>query len=123
MDEMKELRRYAYRKNGSDPYTDKVVPTLSDAIAFAQGKILLLIKNTSAYIDKITQVVHSLGAEKMVILGGLTEQVDTKGLLFMPLVDLDSMSAMSKLQEWLKLSPTAVELRLPTEPTPCCLLH
>lgn len=108
---LKGLRRYAYRKNGSDPYTDKVVPTLSDAIAFAQGKILLLIKNSSAYIDKITEVVHSLGAEKMVILGGLTEQVDTKGLLFMPLVDLDSMSAMSELQEWLKQNPSAVELR------------
>ncbi len=108
---LKELRRYAYRKSGSDPYTDKVVPTLSDAIAFAQSKILLLIKNSSANIDKIAEVVHSLGAEKMVILGGLTEQVDTKGLLFMPLVDLDSMSAMSKLQAWLKQSPVAVELR------------
>ena len=108
---LKELRRYAYRKSGNDPSTDKVVPTLADAIAFAQGKILLLIKNSSTYIDKIAKVVHSLGAEKMVILGGLTEQADTKGLLFMPLVDLDSMSAMSKLQAWLKLNPSAVELR------------
>ena len=108
---LKELRRYAYRKSGNDPSTDKTVPTLADAIAFAQGKILLLIKNSSTYIDKIAEVVHSLGAEKMVILGGLTEQVDTKGLLFMPLVDLDSMSAMSKLQAWLKLNPTAMELR------------
>ena len=108
---LKELRRYAYRKNGNDPSTDKVVPTLADAIAFAQGKILLLIKNSPAYIDKIAEVVHALGAEKMVMLGGLTEQTDTKGLMFMPLVDLDSMSAMSKLQAWLKLIPTAVELR------------
>ena len=108
---LKELRRYAYRKSGSDPYTDKVVPTLSDAIAFAQGKILLLIKNSSANIDKIAEVVHSLGAEKMVIVGGLTEQVDTKGLLFMPVVNLDSFNAMTQLQTWLKQKPVAVELR------------
>ncbi len=108
---LKELRRYAYRKSGSDPYTDKVVPTLSDAIAFAQGNILLLIKNSSANIDKIAEVVHSLGAEKMVIVGGLTEQVDTKGLLFMPVVNLDSFNAMTQLQTWLKQKPVAVELR------------
>ena len=108
---LKELRRYAYRKSGSDPYTDKVVPTLSDAIAFAQDKILLLIKNSSANIDKIAEVVHLLGAEKMVIVGGLSEQTDTKGLMFIPQVDLDSMSAMSKLQAWLKQNPVAVELR------------
>ncbi len=107
---LKELRRYAYRKSGSDPYTDKVVPTLSDAIAFAQGKILLLIKNSSANIDKIAEVVHSLGAEKMVIVGGLTELVDTKGLLFMPVVNLDSFNAMTQLQTWLKQKPVAIEL-------------
>ena len=47
----------------------------------------------------------------MVIVGGLSEQTDTKGLMFIPQVDLDSMSAMSKLQAWLKQNPVAVELR------------
>ena len=108
---LKELRHYAYRKNGNDPSTDKRVPTLADAIAFAQGKIVLQVKNASPYINKIAEVVKRLGAENMVMLSGITEPTDTKGLMFMPLVDLDSTGAMDKLQNLLNQKPVAVELR------------
>ena len=109
---IKELRRYAYRKSGNDLYTDKVVPTLADAISFSQGKILLLIKNASPYMNQIAETVQRLGAEKMVIVGGMEDPAtDHKGLMFMPVVNLDSFSAMSRLQAWLSQKPVAVELR------------
>lgn len=85
----------------------EAIPTLAQALEFAKNRILLLL-NPGTLMGKVQQIVKEQHAENGIIYTGVEAPI---GMMYMPVVDLDSSHALDNIQKELAKKPVAVEVR------------
>lgn len=105
LDELRALPLREYRGAEDLP----AVPTLREALEFADGRILVELAS-DAYPDEVRRIVEEAGAEKGVIFNG-AEPPLSPDAMYIPIVDLRQEDALARLAGALARKPVAVELR------------
>lgn len=120
-----ELKKMVLR-SGNGIKTRQPIPTLKEALMACKDRILVNIDKGGTYIKEILPIIQECGMEKQVIIKGYypvekvkAEYGSTKGMLYMPIVNLWNKEAKSSIQAFIKgFKPVAYELCFKEENDP-----
>ena len=103
LSEIKALKMREYR----GLIVDWPVLSLKEGIEATRGKILLRVF-ADPYLKKVEAIVKESGADHVIVS---SEKRPSKGIKWMPVVDLDGKKPLKVIKRVLKAAPVAVELR------------
>lgn len=101
----------------------RTIPTLEEALLACRGRVLVNIDKGGDFIREILPIIQRTGTEKQVIIKGKyaldrvkADYGDSKGMLYMPIVDMFDSTAVARGVEFAKkMRPVAFELNFRTE--------
>lgn len=113
-------------KSGNGIRTHERIPTLKEALLVTKDRILVNIDKGGSYIKEIIPIIHETGTENQVIIKGsytvdkiLAQYGDKKGMLYMPIVNLDSPKAKEMIDGFsTQFKPIAFEVLFKTDDNP-----
>ncbi len=119
LDQIKQFRL----RSGNSIKTRRAIPTLEEALLACRGRVLVNIDKGGDYIREILPVIKRTGTERQVIIKGKyaldrvkADYGDSKGMLYMPIVDMHDSAAIVRGAEFAKkMHPVAFELCFNTE--------
>lgn len=117
-----QIRQFSLR-SGNSIKTRRAIPTLEEALLACRGRVLVNIDKGGDYIREILPVIQRTGTERQVIIKGKyaldrvkADYGDSKGMLYMPIVDMYDSAAVAHGVEFAKkMRPVAFELCFKTE--------
>lgn len=117
--QIKQLRL----RSGNGIKTRRAIPTLEEALLACRGKVLVNIDKGGDYIREILPIIQRTGTERQVIIKGKypldrvkADYGDSKGMLYMPIVDMYDSAAVARGVEFAKkMRPVAFEMCFKTE--------
>lgn len=104
---LEELRKLSYKEYQGDA-SQAFIPTWKEALAFAQGKILLEVA-PGDYLKQVIEEATAAHALQNIIISG--KRPSQENVMFILVVDLDGKDALQQLATCLEAKPVAVELR------------
>lgn len=119
LNQIKQLRL----RSGNSIKTRRAIPTLEEALLACRGRVLVNIDKGGDYIREILPVIQRTGTERQVIIKGKyaldrvkADYGNSKGMLYMPIVDMHDSAAVARGVEFAKkMRPVAFELCFKTE--------
>lgn len=117
-----QIRQFRLR-SGNAVKTRRAIPTLEEALMACRGRVLVNIDKGGDYIREILPIIQRTGTERQVIIKGKyaldrvkADYGDSKGMLYMPIVDMYDSTAVERGAEFAKkMHPVAFELCFKTE--------
>ncbi len=117
-----QIRQFSLR-SGNSIKTRRAIPTLEEALLACRGRVLVNIDKGGDYIREILPVIQRTGTERQVIIKGKyaldrvkADYGGSKGMLYMPIVDMYDSTAVTRGVEFAKkMRPVAFELCFKTE--------
>lgn len=119
---LEQIRKFRLR-SGNGIKSRRAIPTLEEALLACRGRVLVNIDKGGDYIREILPVIQRTGTEKQVIIKGKyaldrvkADYGDSKGMLYMPIVDMTDSAAVARGVEFAKkMRPVAFEMCFRTE--------
>lgn len=119
---LEQIRQFRLR-SGNAVKTRRAIPTLEEALMACRGRVLVNIDKGGDYIREILPIIQRTGTERQVIIKGKyaldrvkADYGDSKGMLYMPIVDMYDSTAVERGAEFAKkMHPVAFELCFKTE--------
>lgn len=119
---LEQIRKFHLR-SGNGIKSRRAIPTLEEALLACRGRVLVNIDKGGDYIREILPVIQRTGTEKQVIIKGKyaldrvkADYGDSKGMLYMPIVDMTDSAAVARGVEFAKkMRPVAFEMCFRTE--------
>lgn len=119
---LKQIKQMRLR-SGNGIKTRRAIPTLEEALLACRGRVLVNIDKGGDYIREILPIIQSTGTERQVIIKGKyaldrvkADYGDSKGMLYMPIVDMHDSTAVERGMEFAKkMRPVAFEICFNTE--------
>lgn len=105
-------------RNGCGIATKHPIPTLEEALVFAQGKVMLNLDKADRYFDEIYPLLAKTGTTEQIVMKGRKGPQEVKELygaylssvIYMPIVDLDDPEAMATIHLFIQeMQPVAFE--------------
>lgn len=117
-----QIRQFRLR-SGNAVKTRRAIPTLEEALLACRDRVLVNIDKGGDYIREILPIIQRTGTERQVIIKGKyalgrvkADYGDSKGMLYMPIVDMYDSTAVERGAEFAKkMHPVAFELCFKTE--------
>ena len=111
-----EIRKF-HLKNGLGIVTRHLIPTFEEVLDLCKGKILINVDKGYDYFKEVYALTEQSGTTQQVVIksgfplskikkenGDVLEKV-----IYMPIIGLDQPDAAERVDEFLKISPTAIE--------------
>ena len=111
-----EIRKF-HLKNGLGIVTRHLIPTFEEVLDLCKGKILINVDKGYDYFKEVYALTEQSGTTQQVVIksgfplskikkenGDVLEKV-----IYMPIIGLDQPDAAERVDEFLKVSPTAIE--------------
>lgn len=119
---LEQIRQFRLR-SGNAVKTRRAIPTLEEALLACRDRVLVNIDKGGDYIREILPIIQRTGTERQVIIKGKyaldrvkADYGDSKGMLYMPIVDMYDSTAVERGAEFAKkMHPVAFELCFKTE--------
>lgn len=119
---LEQIKKFRLR-SGNGIKSRRAIPTLEEALLACRGRVLVNIDKGGDYIREILPVIQRTGTEKQVIIKGKyaldrvkADYGDSKGMLYMPIVDMTDSAAVARGVEFAKkMRPVAFEMCFRTE--------
>lgn len=119
---LEQIRQFRLR-SGNAVKTRRAIPTLEEALMACRDRVLVNIDKGGDYIREILPIIQRTGTERQVIIKGKyaldrvkADYGDSKGMLYMPIVDMYDSTAVERGVEFAKkMHPVAFELCFKTE--------
>ena len=119
---LEQIRQFRLR-SGNAVKTRRAIPTLEEALMACRDRVLVNIDKGGDYIREILPIIQRTGTERQVIIKGKyaldrvkADYGDSKGMLYMPIVDMYDSTAVVRGAEFAKkMHPVAFELCFKTE--------
>lgn len=113
---LEEIRKF-HLKNGLGRITPHVIPTLEEVLNLCKGKILINIDKGYDYFKEVYALTEKTGTTQLVVIksGYPLSKVQTENgdvlnkVIYMPIVSLDKPDAGQMIDEYLTISPVAIE--------------
>lgn len=113
---LEELRKFRLI-NGLGRVTDHVIPTLEEVLNLCKGKILINIDKGYDFFKEVYDLTEQTGTTGQVVIKSsypLSKVRQENGdvldkVIYMPIIQLDSPDAERILDEYLTISPVAIE--------------
>ncbi len=117
-----QIKQFRLR-SGNGIKTRRAIPTLEEALIACRGRVLVNIDKGGDYIREILPVIQRTGTERQVIIKGKyaldrvkADYGNSKGMLYMPIVDMYDSAAVARGAEFAKkMHPVAFEMCFRTE--------
>lgn len=113
---LEEIRKF-HLKNGLGIVTRHVIPTFEEVLKLCKGKILINVDKGYDYFKEVYKLTEQSGTTKQVVIkssfplskikkenGDVLEKV-----IYMPIINLDQPGAAERVDEYLRISPSAIE--------------
>lgn len=119
---LEQIKQFRLR-SGHAIKSRRTIPTLEEALLACRGRVLVNIDKGGDFIREILPIIQRTGTEKQVIIKGKyaldrvkADYGDSKGMLYMPIVDMSDSAAVATGVEFAKkMHPVAFELCFKTE--------
>jgi len=119
---LEQIKQFRLR-SGHAIKSRRTIPTLEEALLACRGRVLVNIDKGGDFIREILPIIQRTGTEKQVIIKGKyaldrvkADYGDSKGMLYMPIVDMFDSAAVTRGVEFAKkMCPVAFELNFRTE--------
>ena len=113
---LEEIRKF-HLKNGLGRVTPHVIPTLEEVLNLCKGKILINIDKGYDYFKEAYALTEKTGTTQQVVIksGYPLSKVRAENgdvlnkVIYMPIVSLDKPDAGQMIDEYLTISPVAIE--------------
>lgn len=113
---LEEIRKF-HLKNGLGRITPHVIPTLEEVLNLCKGKILINIDKGYDYFKEAYALTEKTGTTQQVVIksGYPLSKVRAENgdvlnkVIYMPIVSLDKPDAGQMIDEYLTISPVAIE--------------
>lgn len=113
---LEELRQFRLI-NGLGRVTDHVIPTLEEVLNLCKGKILINIDKGYDFFKEVYELTERTGTTRQVVIKSsypLSKVRQENGdvldkVIYMPIIQLDNPDAERILDEYLTISPVAIE--------------
>ena len=113
---LEEIRKF-HLKNGLGRVTPHVIPTLEEVLNLCKGKILINIDKGYDYFKEAYALMEKTGTTQQVVIksGYPLSKVRAENgdvlnkVIYMPIISLDKPDAGQMIDEYLTISPVAIE--------------
>lgn len=113
---LEEIRKF-HLKNGLGIVTRHIIPTFEEVLKLCKGKILINVDKGYEYFKEVYALTEQSGTTEQVIIKSAyplskvkKENGDVlKKVVYMPIINLDQPNAERLVNEYLKISPIAIE--------------
>lgn len=113
---LEEIRKFRL-VNGLGRETNHCIPTLEEVLNLCKGKILINIDKGYNYFKEVYDLTEQTGTTRQVVIKSNypLEKVQAENgdvlekVIYMPIVNLDKPGAEQMVDEYLKISPVAME--------------
>lgn len=113
---LEEIRKF-HLKNGLGRVTLHIIPTLEEVLNLCKGKILINIDKGYDYFKEVYQLTEKTGTTRQIIIKSSFPLSKVKAengdilnkVIYMPVINLDKPGAEQMIEDYLTISPVAIE--------------
>ncbi|RHO71902.1 glycerophosphodiester phosphodiesterase [Parabacteroides sp. AF48-14] len=119
---LEEIRRF-HLKDSAGELTSHVIPTFEEVLDLCKGKILINVDKGYEFFKEVYALTEQTGTTEQVVIksGNRLKKVQEENgdvlnrVIYMPIISLDSPDASLIVDEYLAISPVAIECCFKTE--------